>query len=205
MTSNFCPSWTISEGCLIRRQVMSVTWSKPSTPSRSKNTPKSVMFLTTPIRTSFGWMHSRSSAFFEMRSASRSSRRETTTFLRSALILSILKSNVLSRYSSRFLILLLSICEPGKNASIPISTINPPFTLRRTRPRTMDPSSQCCMICSHCLMRSAFSRDNTICPWSSSARSKRTSISLPKAISSASENSAIGTSPSDFNPTSTTT
>ena len=30
---------------------MSVMWSRPSTPPRSMNAPKSVMFLTTPFRT----------------------------------------------------------------------------------------------------------------------------------------------------------
>ena len=40
----------------MRPQLMSVMWSRPSMPSRSMNAPKSVMFLTTPLRTWPGWM-----------------------------------------------------------------------------------------------------------------------------------------------------
>ena len=53
---------------------MSVMWRRPSMPSRSRNTPKSVMFLTTPSRISPSWMFSSSSAFLEILSSSRSSR-----------------------------------------------------------------------------------------------------------------------------------
>ncbi len=43
--------WTSSDGCEIRPHDMSVMWSNPSTPPRSMNAPKSVMFFTTPFRT----------------------------------------------------------------------------------------------------------------------------------------------------------
>ena len=36
----------------MRPQLMSVMWSKPSMPLRSMNAPKSVMFLTVPLRMS---------------------------------------------------------------------------------------------------------------------------------------------------------
>src|SRR3954463_8429038 len=45
------PMATSSEGCEMRPQDMSVMWSRPSTPPRSMNAPKSVMFFTTPLRT----------------------------------------------------------------------------------------------------------------------------------------------------------
>ncbi len=41
----------ISLGCEMRPHDMSVMWSSPSTPPRSMKAPKSVMFLTTPVRT----------------------------------------------------------------------------------------------------------------------------------------------------------
>ncbi len=47
-------SWSIStifEGWLMRPQDMSVMCSRPSMPPRSTKTPKSAMFLTTPVRT----------------------------------------------------------------------------------------------------------------------------------------------------------
>src|SRR2546425_10530369 len=57
---------------------MSVMWSRPSTPPRSMKAPKSVMFFTTPFRT---WLTDSSfinTSRFVLRSASSSTRRETT-------------------------------------------------------------------------------------------------------------------------------
>ena len=71
---------------------MSVMWSRPSMPSRSMNAPKSVMFLTVPLRMSPTLTPSRNFWRFSLRSCSMSSRRERTMFLRSSLILTILKS-----------------------------------------------------------------------------------------------------------------
>ena len=51
LISSSMPIWTISLGCEIRPHDMSVMCSRPSTPPRSMNAPKSVMFLTTPFRT----------------------------------------------------------------------------------------------------------------------------------------------------------
>ena len=42
------PTSSTSEGCEIRPHEMSVICNSPSTPPRSMNAPKSVMFLTTP-------------------------------------------------------------------------------------------------------------------------------------------------------------
>ena len=53
-TSISWPTLRISDGCPMRPQLMSVMWSRPSMPLRSMNAPKSVMFLTVPLRMSPG-------------------------------------------------------------------------------------------------------------------------------------------------------
>ncbi len=140
----------------------------------------------------------------EARSSSSSSLLETTIFFLSRLILRILKSKVLSKNSSRFLMRLLSICEPGRKASMPMSTIKPPLTLRITLPETIEPSLQWLIRYSHWRWRMAFSCERTIWPSLSSVFSKKTSTSPPMLSSSGLGNSDIETSPSDFKPTSTT-
>jgi hypothetical protein len=64
----------ISEGWLTRRQAMSVTCSRPSTPPRSTKAPYSVMFLTTPSTVALGELADDlgalfGAAFFEDRAA----------------------------------------------------------------------------------------------------------------------------------------
>jgi hypothetical protein len=66
--------------------------SRPSMPSRSMNAPKSVRFLTVPVTLSPIFVASMKRARFSARSCSMSSRRLRTTFFRSSLILTILKS-----------------------------------------------------------------------------------------------------------------
>ncbi len=80
MTSISSPCLSISLGCEMRPQLMSVMWSRPSMPSRSMNAPKSVMFLTTPLRNWPGWMESRRARRLSVRCCSISSRRERTMF-----------------------------------------------------------------------------------------------------------------------------
>ena len=71
---------------------MSVMWSRPSMPPRSMNAPNSVMFLTTPRRTSPRWMLPSRSFFILSRSSSSIFLRESTMLRRSSSILMILHS-----------------------------------------------------------------------------------------------------------------
>ena len=76
------PILSISPGCLILDQDISVICSKPSRPPRSMNTPKSVIFLTIPRRTCSSSISERRSWRLELRSSSRTMRLLTTIFLR---------------------------------------------------------------------------------------------------------------------------
>ena len=67
----------------MRPQLMSVMWSRPSMPLSSMNAPKSVMFLTVPLRMSPGTISASSLARFSLRSCSINSRRDRTMFCRS--------------------------------------------------------------------------------------------------------------------------
>jgi len=78
-----------------------------------------------------------------------SSRRETTRFFFSLLILMILKSKVWPTKPSRSFGGLTSICEDGMKASTPTETIRPPLTTDLTRPWTMEPSWQLASMLSH--------------------------------------------------------
>src|SRR6266850_2316904 len=60
----------------MRPQDISVMWSKPSRPLRSINAPKSVMFLTVPLRMSPGVISARSFWRRSLRSCSIISRRD---------------------------------------------------------------------------------------------------------------------------------
>jgi len=92
LTSTSRPIATSSLGCETRPYDMSVMCSRPSTPPRSMKAPKSVMFLTTPLRT---WPASSSFISFSRlpaRSVSRITRRDTTMLRRRLLSLMILNS-----------------------------------------------------------------------------------------------------------------
>src|SRR5256885_3597906 len=75
LTSSSAPICTSSDGCEMRPHDMSVMCSRPSTPPRSMNAPKSVMFLTTPLRTWSFCSSFMSFSRFPARSFSRITRR----------------------------------------------------------------------------------------------------------------------------------
>ncbi len=82
---------TISLGWLMRPQLMSVMWSRPSMPPRSTNAPKSTMFLTLPWRVWPTSSFSNMRDFITSRCCSMSWRRLTTMLRRSSSILRILQ------------------------------------------------------------------------------------------------------------------
>src|SRR3989454_107390 len=79
---------------------MSVMCSRPSTPPKSMKAPKSVMFFTTPLRVWPTWSSFMRTSRFVLRSASSSTRRETTMLRRRLLSLMILNSKLCPRSSS---------------------------------------------------------------------------------------------------------
>ncbi len=114
LTSSSWPICTISDGCEMRPHDMSVMWSRPSTPPRSMNAPKSVMFLTTPFRTWSFWSSFISFSRLPARSVSRITRRDTTMLRRRLLSLMILNSNFWPSSSSMLGTRRRAICEPGQ-------------------------------------------------------------------------------------------
>ena len=109
--------------------------SRPSMPPRSTKAPKSVMFLTTPVRT---WPFSSSEMrvrFFSSRSCSSTMRRLTTTLRRRLFFLMIRHSISSPIMSSRLGTWRRATCEPGRNVSTPHSlTTRPPLMRRSTVP-----------------------------------------------------------------------
>src|SRR3989338_493436 len=91
------------------------------------------------------------------------------------------------------------------NASMPMSTINPPFTFRTGRPSMMSPSLWLLMMHSQPFWRSALCFERMTMPCSSSTFSTYTSTSSPTARVWMSLNSALEIEPSDLKPMSTTT
>ena len=185
---------------------MSVMWSRPSTPPKSMNAPKSVMFFTTPFRT---WSFSSSFINFSRlpaRSVSRITRRETTMLRRRLLSLMILNSYFWPRSSSMFGTRRSAICEPGRNASTPMrSTTTPPLIFLTSVPSTGWSDSYATRMRSHTRMKSAFFFERTTEPSWSSRCSRRTSTSSPGLRSGRSLNSSSGIVPSDLKPMSSTT
>src|SRR5437879_3008948 len=107
---------------------MSVMCSSPSTPPRSMKAPKSVMFFTTPFRVWPTWRSFMRTSRLVLRSASSSTRRETTMLRRRLLSLMILNSKLCPRSSSMLGTRRSAIWLPGRNASTPIrSTTTPPL------------------------------------------------------------------------------
>ena len=178
-TSTSWPTLSISLGWLSRLQLMSVMWSRPSRPSRSMNAPKSVMFLTVPLTVLPFSMPPSSFARFSARSASMSSRRERTTFLRSSFSLTILHSRVLPSYTRRSLGAMMSTWLPGRNASTPTLSMRPPLTTALTLPVMSPPLLKILTIFSQFCFWAAFSLERTTMPSSFSRRSSSTSTSLP--------------------------
>src|SRR5438105_6386551 len=181
---------------------MSVMCSKPSTPPRSMNAPKSVMFLTTPLRT---WLTDNSfisTSRFVLRSASSSTRRDTTMLRRRLFNLMILNSKLWPSSSSMFGTRRSAIWLPGRNASTPMrSTTTPPLIFFTSVPATASSFSCASRIFSQTRMKSAFFFDRTTAPSWSSRCSRKTSTSSPSFRLFGSLNSSIATAPSDLEPT----
>src|SRR3989441_3806759 len=182
---------------------MSVMWSRPSTPPRSMKAPKSVMFFTMPLRT---WPTSSSfirTSRLVLRSASSSTRRDTTMLRRRLLSLMILNSKLWPSSSSMLGTRRSAIWLPGRNASTPIrSTTTPPLIFFTRVPVTPSSFSCASRIRSQTRMKSAFFFESTTAPSWSSRCSRKTSISSPSLRLLGSLNSSIGTAPSDLKPTS---
>src|SRR6266567_2531228 len=177
--------------------------SRPSTPPRSMKAPKSVMFFTTPFRT---WPTDNSfirTSRLVLRSASSSTRRDTTMLRRRLFSLMILNSKLWPSSSSMFGTRRKAIWLPGRNASTPIrSTTTPPLIFLTSVPVTPASFSCASRIFSQTRMKSAFFFERTTAPSWSSRCSRKTSISSPSLRLLGSLNSSIETAPSDLNPTS---
>src|ERR1035437_3876869 len=76
------PTWSISEGCVMRPYDISVTCSRPSMPPRSMKAPYSVRFFTVPTTVAPSERCSRVTLLRELISSSSASLRETTTLAR---------------------------------------------------------------------------------------------------------------------------
>src|SRR5213075_2161599 len=182
---------------------MSVMCSKPSTPPRSMKAPKSVMFLTMPFRTWPTDSSFISTSRFVLRSASSSTRRDTTMLRRRLLSLMILNSKLWPSSSSMLGTRRSAIWLPGRNASTPIrSTTTPPLIFFTSVPVTPSSFSCASRIRSQTRMKSAFFFESTTAPSWSSRCSRNTSTSSPSLRLFGSLNSSIATAPSDLNPTS---
>ena len=122
-------------------------------------------------------------------------------FLYTSLTFTILKSIVLLMYSSKSFTCFVSICDPGKKASMPItSTTNPPLVLVRTTPLTISSFFLANNTRSQVVSCSALRRLRTNWPIASSATSTKTSTSSPIARSGMSLNSCLETNPSLLKP-----
>src|SRR6266576_1149567 len=182
---------------------MSVMCSRPSTPPRSMKAPKSVMFFTTPLRTCPTCSSFIRTSRLVLRSASSSTRRDTTMLRRRLLSLMILNSKLWPSSSSIFGTRRSAIWLPGRNASTPIrSTTTPPLIFFTSVPVTPSSFSCASRIRSQTRMKSAFFFDRTTAPSWSSRCSRKTSISSPSLRLFGSLNSSIATAPSDLKPTS---
>src|SRR5438094_920932 len=182
---------------------MSVMCSRPSTPPRSMKAPKSVMFFTIPLRTWPTWSSFIRTSRLVLRSASSSTRRDTTMLRRRLLSLMILNSKLWPSSSSMLGTRRSAIWLPGRNASTPMrSTTTPPLIFFTRVPDTASSRSCASRMRSHTRMKSAFFFERTTAPSWSSRCSRNTSTSSPSLSECASLNSSIGTAPSDLNPTS---
>ena len=195
-TSISSPIETISEGWWIRFHAMSVLWSNPSTPPRSTNAPKAVMFFTTPA---MSWPTSsvfKTSSFFSAISASSHARRDKTMLCRRLLMLMTFIWKVSPMYWSRFCIGRNSTWEAGKNPrKVPTVARSPPLIRSVICPSTGEPLSKASVISSQTNVWSAIFFERLICPSESSRRTIYTSISSPtltdgKSFSSESNSSA---------------
>ena len=178
---------------------MSVMCSRPSRPSRSTNTPKSVMFFTRPMRRWPLVMEASSSRFLSAWRSSISSRRETMMLRRSGLILMTLNSNVWLMYGSTSCTGAMSTCEPGRNASMPsMLTIRPPRTRLLMTPVTTAPSWYLVSTASQRSLSSAWRLLSETMPFSPSSSTSSTSMTSPGLTTEMSSNSLAGTMPSDL-------
>ena len=128
--------------------------------------------------------------------------------LRLRLYFRILKSKVLPTMSSRLRMGRRSACEPGRKASTPMSTENPPLTRLVIVPLIVPSSSWLFLMFSQTLMLAAFSLDRMTRSSSSSHHSTMTSIRSPTFAvmePSSPRNSLMRTCPSDLYPMSTRT
>src|SRR5579885_2377722 len=205
-TLTFWPICSASDGWLMRRQAMSVTWSRPSTPPRSTKAPYSVMFLTTPLRIWPSLRLATSSERCSARLSSSTARRDTTMLPRERSILRIWNgccvpsSGVMSRTGR------MSTWLPGRNATAPDrSTVKPPLTRPKMTPVTRSLAWKFFSSWVHASSRRAFSRESWASPFLSSMRSRNTSTMSPTRTSGSlppAANSLSGTRPSDLRPTS---
>ena len=120
----------------MRPQLMSVMWSKPSMPLRSMNAPKSVMFLTVPLRMSPGRHFARAACCvsrcarcFDQFAAGKN---DVLAFLVDFDDLEFV--GVADETAARFFGVMTSICDAGKKASTPTLTTRPPLTTDLTLP-----------------------------------------------------------------------
>ena len=148
LTDTSWPTVRASLACATRRREISVTWTRPSTPPRSTNAPKSVIERTLPVRTAPRTILSRiSPRLFSMASRMRAARLTTTRRPSSAYSMTRKSNDWLTnsrRPGSSWRP--TSIWETGQNArgppGPPMATSKPPLLRERTLPRTGIPVSQ---------------------------------------------------------------
>ena len=133
-TVTLSPIENISEGWLTLPHDISVMWSNPSIPPKSMNTPYSVIFLIIPSIRLPSSIFSRVPVRICLRCSSKRILRERTMLPRFLFILIIFISNFSPINFSRLRMGRRSICDPGKKAFNPISTVTPPFAFAITVP-----------------------------------------------------------------------
>ena len=140
-TARSSPTCTTSDGWPTRPQLISVMCRRPVIPPPiSMNAPKSVMFRTMPLTTSPLFRPSMIIIFSPRLFSSTSSFLDRTMFLRGIFIFTIMNSIRLPNRLSAPPKSCITARLAGKKASMPISTMNPPLTLRNTLPSMMSPS-----------------------------------------------------------------
>ncbi len=122
----------------MRPQLMSVMWSKPSRPLRSMNAPKSVMFLTVPLRMSPGVISREQlravlvAFLLDQFAAGENDVLAFLIDLDDLEIVGVADETVADSSAG-----MMSICEAGRKASTPMLTSKPPLTTALTLPVTV--------------------------------------------------------------------
>ena len=162
-------------------------------PLRSMNAPKSVMFLTVPLRMSPGrhfgeqLLAALGAFLLDEFAAGEDDVLPLLVDLDDLEFVGV--ADVTARGSSG---VMMSICEAGRKASTPMLTIRPPLTMALTLPAMVPPSLQMVRMRSQFFLNSAFSLERTTMPSLSSSFSIRTSISSPTLTVLMSSNSLRG-------------